>query len=434
MARACPHYGSSSRETLALRPLALLLTLTLAALLALPAGAAASQATISWDAAPEETVTGYRLYVGPAGQALPAPIDVGNATSHTLPGLEPGRAYRVAVAAYDLLDQEGALSDELVFTAPATDDTDGDGLADTLELAGCTSTTDADTDDDGLADGTEDADRDGPREAGETNPCTADTDLDGLQDGTELRVTLAAIGAGTEPATFRPDLDPATSTDPLARDTDADGLADGAEDTNRNGRVDAGESDPLRPDNPLLFADDFSDGGPAGDPSWRRISGAWTVTAGKSYASSPNLTSLALATAPAIRAFRSGRIETLVNLSRSGAGAPNAEIVFDYRDATHYRYVRLTPTGVSLGQIGRNAAEDPGTKAALPRRFALGRWHRVRIDIESGSLVRVYLNGGGLPALAHQFLAADAGRVGYRAVRARSLFDNIAVRTDAVLP
>ena len=41
------------------------------------------------------------------------------------------------------------------------------------------------------------------------------------------------------------DLDPATTTDPLDDDSDGDGELDGEEDANQNGRVDAGETDPL---------------------------------------------------------------------------------------------------------------------------------------------------------------------------------------------
>ena len=40
----------------------------------------------------------------------------------------------------------------------------------------------------------------------------------------------------------------ANPTDPKSIDTDADGVADGVEDADRDGRVDAGETDPLAPD------------------------------------------------------------------------------------------------------------------------------------------------------------------------------------------
>ena len=126
-------------------------------------------------------------------------------------------------------------------------DSDNDGIPDDIESAGCTDPYDADTDDDGLADGTEDVNHNGTRDTGETNPCNFDTDGDGIQDGTESGLTLAGIGPDTDTNVFQPDLDPLTTTSPLLADTDEDGVSDGLEDANHNGRVDAGEYDPLDP-------------------------------------------------------------------------------------------------------------------------------------------------------------------------------------------
>jgi OOP family OmpA-OmpF porin len=72
-----------------------------------------------------------------------------------------------------------------------------------------------DTDGDGLSD---------EEEAGHgTDPTRSDTDGDGILDGVE-------ITAGY---------------DPLLTDSDHDGLNDGVEDADHNGRLDAGESDPM---------------------------------------------------------------------------------------------------------------------------------------------------------------------------------------------
>ncbi|MBE9572738.1 MAG: hypothetical protein IMF11_19100, partial [Proteobacteria bacterium] len=123
-------------------------------------------------------------------------------------------------------------------------DTDGDGLPDSLENTTCTDPFDADTDDDGISDGVEDANHNGVMDYGETDPCDIDTDDDGIQDGTELGYTLYDIVPDTDTDIFQQDLDPSTTTDPLDDDTDGDGLLDGEEDTNHNGRVDPGERDP----------------------------------------------------------------------------------------------------------------------------------------------------------------------------------------------
>ncbi len=125
-------------------------------------------------------------------------------------------------------------------------DTDGDGLYDTIENdpSSCTLYDDADTDDDGIIDGVEDANQNGEVDIGETDPCNIDTDGDGIQDGTESGYITDDIGLDTDTNIFIPDTDPSTTTDPLDNDTDNDGLLDGEEDTNYNGRVDQGETDP----------------------------------------------------------------------------------------------------------------------------------------------------------------------------------------------
>ena len=123
-------------------------------------------------------------------------------------------------------------------------DSDGDGLSDDFENSACTKPDDADSDDDGIKDGDEDKNADGLVGPDETDPCNADTDGDGIQDGTELGVTTAMITSDTDPAFFIADADPATKTNPTARDTDGDGYSDGEEDSNFNGREDAGETNP----------------------------------------------------------------------------------------------------------------------------------------------------------------------------------------------
>ncbi|MFP2912310.1 Ig-like domain-containing protein, partial [Pyxidicoccus sp. 3LFB2] len=140
-------------------------------------------------------------------------------------------------------------------TDPNNPDTDGDGLTDGIEVnVGGTDPLDDDSDDDGLMDGTEDADHDGIVDANETDPKNPDTDGDLLADGLELGLTEPE-GTDTDLAVFTPDLDPTTTTNPLNVDTDGGSVRDGVEDANHNGRVDAGET------NPLLAADDTDSDG-----------------------------------------------------------------------------------------------------------------------------------------------------------------------------
>ncbi len=122
-------------------------------------------------------------------------------------------------------------------------DTDKDGLNAQQEALTGTSDQDADSDDDGLTDGQEVL-------ILLTNPLSPDSDGDGIYDGTEAGMFVPVAGGtgytGTDVAVgfFVADADPLSTTNPKSKDTDAGGKADGAEDSNRNGMIDADETDP----------------------------------------------------------------------------------------------------------------------------------------------------------------------------------------------
>ena len=180
-----------------------------------------------------------------------------------------------------LTDEE----EEELGSDPTNPDTDGDGVRDGVEANGTTDALNPDSDGDGLCDGPidvegicvggEDLDADGVVDDGETDPFDADTDDDGLtdghevtesetdplnrdtdgdglQDGTELGVGEGDVGPDTGDG-FIPDADPDTTTDPLDPDTDDGSVPDGEEDENQNGRVDAGERDPLEIEDDVPF-------------------------------------------------------------------------------------------------------------------------------------------------------------------------------------
>ncbi|PCH77750.1 MAG: hypothetical protein COB96_05985, partial [Planctomycetota bacterium] len=126
-----------------------------------------------------------------------------------------------------------------------------------------TDSLDGDSDDDGAMDGVEDRDFDGFRRPSEGDPNVADTDGDGLSDGLEIGLPFPA--KDTLLSAFVADVDPNTTTNPVKADTDGGGKKDGVEDTNQNGQVDPGETDPNDPndDGFTLVVDPIQQGGTA---------------------------------------------------------------------------------------------------------------------------------------------------------------------------
>jgi hypothetical protein len=216
---------------------------------------------VSWNPVPEAAFYRLCVYNEAYEQIYRIAVDAAEGSSVSIPRglLEEGMLYRFRVKTYrefysDITgsDTEGNNDNASLIpwqssqypTFMLSPDSDGDGLSDTLERAACTDPDDADTDDDGIIDGLEDANLNGEVDTGETDPCNTDTDGDDIQDGTETGLTLDDIGLDTDTNIFIPDADPTTTTDPTLSDSDGDDMSDGEEDTNHNGQVDVGESDP----------------------------------------------------------------------------------------------------------------------------------------------------------------------------------------------
>jgi hypothetical protein len=161
----------------------------------------------------------------------------------------------------------------LIASIPTFTDADKDGISDDEETLTGTDPNDADTDNDGVLDGQEgcsqvenctnpiwNQDSDGD---GLINSLDPDSDDDGLYDGTELGLDCS------NPATDKwfghciADTDTGkTTTDPLDADSDDGGVIDGSEDANRDGAIDAGETDPTNghPDDDSTNVDADGDG------------------------------------------------------------------------------------------------------------------------------------------------------------------------------
>ena len=70
---------------------------------------------LAWDAKTEPDLAGYKIYYGVASQSYGAPVDVGNVTTYTITGLNPG-SYYFCVTAYYASGNETSCSNEVSVT------------------------------------------------------------------------------------------------------------------------------------------------------------------------------------------------------------------------------------------------------------------------------------------------------------------------------
>ena len=74
--------------------------------------------TLAWDPSTDPSVVGYRVYVGSACGVYTNVIDVGAATTVSVPGLTVGATYYFAVTAYNSLGVESPSSGEISCVVP----------------------------------------------------------------------------------------------------------------------------------------------------------------------------------------------------------------------------------------------------------------------------------------------------------------------------
>ena len=81
---------------------------------------AAGSVTLAWDASPDASVTGYRIYYGAASLSYTNSTTVGNVTNATLTGLVAGTTYFFAATALNSTNVESDFSNETTFTVPTS--------------------------------------------------------------------------------------------------------------------------------------------------------------------------------------------------------------------------------------------------------------------------------------------------------------------------
>jgi hypothetical protein len=194
-----------------------------------------------------------------------------------------------------------------------------------------------------------------------------------------------------------------------------------------------------------IFTDPFTHGTAAGDPDWTKVSGKWAGGGGLWTALSTTATNIARITLldPAALPVGAGIVQARVRLTAVAAaaaagGGPNAMIVFGYSDPAHYRWVRITPARIQIGQTGSIDGIAAGIKKSVVKGQAVGTWHTFTVKTYPDGWVRVYRDTATTPAAAWLFSGAAGpsvvpGGVGLASTKAKAVFDNVTVWDDAAL-
>jgi hypothetical protein len=80
--------------------------------------AKAARISVQWDASPDPTVVGYRVYVQQVGATGPSVIETGNTTVATVDNLVEGKTYSIFMTAYDGTRLESEASNGITYSVP----------------------------------------------------------------------------------------------------------------------------------------------------------------------------------------------------------------------------------------------------------------------------------------------------------------------------
>jgi len=181
-----------------------------------------------------------------------------------------------------------------------------------------------------------------------------------------------------------------------------------------------------------VYRDDFTDGSDAGDPDWLPYRYAsWHVNEFKQLKSTSNVDNRIFFRE--LGGYLTGKIQTQVNLYGGTATTANASLLFDYQsDHQRYRYVKLLPGKILIGQAGLLGGDTAGIKKTIVVPTALKKWYTLRASLDSQGNVNVYLDGvlkGGF-----KFKKPVPGWLGFGADQVESFFDNFYCEEASVLP
>jgi hypothetical protein len=79
----------------------------------------AARISLQWDASPDPSVIGYRVYVQQVGSVSASVIETGNTTVATVDNLIEGKTYSIYMTAYDATRRESDPSNGIMYSVPA---------------------------------------------------------------------------------------------------------------------------------------------------------------------------------------------------------------------------------------------------------------------------------------------------------------------------
>lgn len=88
-----------------------------------PMSVIAASLKISWNANTDSDLSGYKVYYGTTSGTYATTVNVGNATTYTIPSLSTGKTYYAAITAYDTSANESVKSSEVSAYIPVPDTT-----------------------------------------------------------------------------------------------------------------------------------------------------------------------------------------------------------------------------------------------------------------------------------------------------------------------
>jgi len=176
----------------------------------------------------------------------------------------------------------------------------------------------------------------------------------------------------------------------------------------------------------ILFVDNFRNDSATGASVWQQA-GVWS-RAGQVLTSSELRVDRALAKPPAgngALTFSTGVIQTKFNLNAIAVPTPaNASIIFGFVSATQYRFVKVTTSQVSIGQVGTMGNDTAGTKVTRPVNLPLDTVHTMKVVITPLGKVSVFINGARAAKATFTFTSNATGKIGYQATKSKTQFDD----------